>query len=225
LSYDANGNLTFDGTNTYTWNARNQLTQVSQNGVAQLSYAYDAMGRRTSKTNQGTATQFLYDGDNAVQEAQGGTVNPILVGLEDDERFARNDVTGRTYFLTDALGSTIALTDLTGAIREQYSYDPYGNVTPSDTTTGFTNPYQYTGREVDAPGLYYYRARYYSPMMGGFISEDPAEFLGGQLTFYGYAGGDPLDFTDPMGLFPGNSGERGWSGGAGGTGNPGKHWK
>lgn len=187
--------------NTYTWNARNQLTQVSQGGVVQLSYAYDAMGRRISKTvSGGTPTQFLYDGDNIVQEMQGSTINPILTGLAVDERFARNDVTGRTYFLTDALNSTIALTDTTGAIREQYSYDPYGNTTQSDTTTGFTNPYQYTGREADSPGLYYYRARYYSPVLGGMISEDPARFAGGQLSFYAYADGDPIDYTDPLGL-------------------------
>jgi YD repeat-containing protein len=87
--------------NTYTWNARNQLSQISQGGNAQLTFSYDAMGRRISKTVQGTATQFPYDGNNTVQEAQGSTINPILVGLGIDERFARNDVTGRTYFLTD----------------------------------------------------------------------------------------------------------------------------
>ncbi len=201
LSYDANGNLTNDGTNTYTWNARNQLTAITQNGTTQMSYAYDAMGRRISKTVQGgTPTQYLYDNLNAVQETVGTAVNPILNGPGVDERYARNDVTGRTYFLTDALGSTIALTDPTGAIREQYSYDPYGNVTPSDTTTGFTNPYQFMGREADSPGLYYYRARYYSPMMGGFISEDPIGFAGGQLSFYAAFGGDPLDYIDPLGL-------------------------
>ena len=166
-----------------------------------MSYAYDAMGRRISKTVQGgTPTQFLYDGANAIQETQGGTINPILVGLGIDERYARNDVTGRTYFLTDALGSTIGLTDTTGAVREQYSYDPYGNVTLSDTTTGFTNPYQFMGREADTAGLYYYRARYYSPMMAGFISEDPIGFGGGQLSFYAGFMGDPLDYGDPSGL-------------------------
>nr|WP_275577127.1 RHS repeat-associated core domain-containing protein [Dyella flava] len=202
MNYDADGNLTFDGTNTYTWNARNQLVQVSQNGVAQLNYTYDAMGRRTSKAVQGgTPMQYLYDRFNAVQETQGSAVNPILTGLAIDERFARNDVTGRTYFLADGLNSTIALTDPTGAVKEQYSYDPYGSVTPSDTTTGFTNPYQYTGREADTAGLYYYRARYYSPLMGGFTSEDPARFFGGQLTFYGYAGGNPVMYRDPTGKF------------------------
>jgi len=110
-------------------------------------------------------------------------------------------VTGREYFLTDMLSSTIALTDPNGAIRQQYSYDPYGNVTSSDTTTGFTNPYQYTGREADSPGLYYYRARYYSPMMGGFISEDPIGFRGGQLSFYAYVNGSPISYADPLGLW------------------------
>jgi RHS repeat-associated protein len=102
--------------------------------------------------------------------------------------------------LSDALGSTIALTDPTGAIREQYSYDPYGNVTASDTTTGFTNPYQYMGREADSSGLYYYRARYYSPQLPGFISEDPIGFAGGQLSFYAAFGSDPIDYSDPLGL-------------------------
>ncbi|GGA37703.1 RHS repeat-associated core domain-containing protein [Dyella nitratireducens] len=200
LTYDANGNLTSDGTNTYDWNARNQLAQISQGSNVQLSFSYDALGRRISKTVQGVAMQFLYDGNNAVQETQGSTVNPILVGLGVDERFARNDVTGRTYFLADLLNSTIALTDPTGAIKQKYSYDPYGNVIPSDTTTGFTNPYQYTGREADSSGLYYYRARYYSPMMGGFVSEDPVTFGGGQLSFYAYAASDPLSYNDPTGL-------------------------
>ncbi|WP_229771373.1 RHS repeat-associated core domain-containing protein [Burkholderia pseudomallei] len=201
VTYDANGNLISDGTNTYTWNARNQLTQISQGGNTQLSFSYDALGRRISKSLQGTTTQFLYDGNNAVQEAQGSAINPILVGLGIDERFARNDVTGRTYLLTDLLNSTIALTDPNGAVKQQYGYDPYGNVTPSDTATGFTNPYQYTGREADAPGLYYYRARYYSPMMAGFISEDPITFGGGQLSFYAYAGGNPVSYRDPSGRF------------------------
>lgn len=201
LSYDANGNLTSDGASTYTWNARNQLTQVTQGGVAQISYTYDASGRRVSTAVQGaTPKQFLYDGTNAVQEVHDGNVNPILTGLGVDERFARNDVTGRTYFLTDQINSTVALTDATGAIRQQYSYDPYGNVQASDTTSGFTNPYQYTGREADAAGLYYYRARYYSPRMGAFISEDPLGFGGKQNSLYAYVAGNPIGNLDPFGL-------------------------
>ena len=98
-----------------------------------MSYAYDALGRCIGKLVQGgTPTQFLYDGQNAVQESVGSTINPILIGPGIDERYARNDVSGRAYFLSDALNSTIALTGSTGAIQNQYSYDPYGNVTASN---------------------------------------------------------------------------------------------
>jgi RHS repeat-associated protein len=198
--------LRYDGTasggtvNTYTWNARNQLTAITQGGTTQMSYAYDAMGRRISKAvGSGTPTQFLYDGAKAVQETQGSSINPILIGPGVDERYARNDITGRTYFLSDALNSTLALTNSSGAIQNTYSYDPYGNTTQSNAA--FTNPYQFMGREADTAGLYYYRARYYSPMMVGFISEDPARFAGGQLSFYAGFRGDPLDYTDPYGLW------------------------
>jgi RHS repeat-associated protein len=202
LSYDANGNLTSDGVNSFVWNARNQLVQIQQGGVPQLSFAYDAVGRRISKTvGTTTPTQYLYDGNNAVQEAQGTTVNPILTGLGIDERYARNDVTGRTYFLTDLLGSTIELANGAGEVKQRYAYDPYGNVTQTDTSTGYTNPYQYTGREADTAGLYYYRARYYSPGMGRFIGEDPIGFGGGQLNFYAYVDGSPIGMRDPEGKF------------------------
>jgi len=202
LSYDANGNLTSDGTNNFVWNARNQLTQVLQGGSSQLTFAYDALGRRVSKAVGASAPmQYLYDGDNAVQEAQGAAVNPVLSGLGVDEHFARNDVTGRIYFLSDILRSTIGLTGGAGELKQRYSYDPYGNMTQTDTSTGFTNPYQYTGREADTSALYYYRARYYSPGMGRFISEDPAGFAGGQFNFYAYANNNPVIFLDPYGLW------------------------
>lgn len=161
--------------------------------------AYDASDRRTAKTIGGTTTSFLYDGLNAVQETQGGTVNPILTGLGIDERFARNEGATRSYFLTDALGSTVALADTGGSVIQKYQYDPYGNTTG---TAGTTNPYQYTGRENDGLGLYYYRARYYSPGMGRFISEDPLGFGGGQSNFYAYVGGNPLSYIDRTGKGP-----------------------
>jgi len=70
LSYDPNGNLTADATNTYTWDARNHLTGIS-GGVA-ATFVYDAMGRRASKTIGGTTTQFLYDRLNPVQKLSAG---------------------------------------------------------------------------------------------------------------------------------------------------------
>lgn len=198
LSYDANGNLTGDGVSTYVWNARDQLVQIKQGTAVLASFQYDVAGRRSSKTLNGVTTAILYDGPNPVQEAQGGIVNPILTGLGIDERFARNETSGRTYFLTDALGSTVGLTDAAANLVQQYKYDSYGNVATSGTAT---NPYQYTGRENDGAGLYYYRARYYSPAMARFIGEDPTGFGGGQSNFYSYVGANPIGFTDPYGLW------------------------
>jgi YD repeat-containing protein len=84
FTYDDNGNLTSDGSKTYTWNARNQLASLS--GGVSASFAYDGLGRRRSKTVSGTSTAFLYDGLNAVQELSGGspTAN-ILAGLGIDD--------------------------------------------------------------------------------------------------------------------------------------------
>jgi len=62
------------------------------------------------------------------------------------------------------------------------------------------NPYCYTGREFDTQELYYYRARYYDPTVGRFISSDPIEFMAGDVNFYRYVGGDPVNFVDPSGL-------------------------
>ena len=198
LTYDANGNLTGDGARTYVWNSRDQLVQILQGGNAIASYQYDALGRRITRTESGATTNYLYDGLDAVQETQGSTRNPILTGLGIDERYARNDKNGRTYLITDHLGSTKALLDANGNVVNRYDYDPYGNV--QQTGTGFSNPYQYTGREKDASGLMHYRARYYHPGMGRFIAEDPIGIADG-LNTYAYVGGDPLTFTDPTGEF------------------------
>jgi YD repeat-containing protein len=116
LSYDADGNLTGDGTDTYVWNARGQLAQIKQGAAVVASFSYDALGRRIAKTAAGVTTQYLYDGVNAVQETQGSTVNPILTGLGIDERYARNEGGTRSYFLTDALGSTVALANVGGML-------------------------------------------------------------------------------------------------------------
>jgi len=110
-----NGNLTYDGTNTYSWDARNHLTGIS--GGVSASFVYDPFGRRAEKVisgTTGTATQFLYDGLNPLQELDGAsppniTANP-LTSLNLDEYFTRTDSSGTATFLSDALGSTIGLT-------------------------------------------------------------------------------------------------------------------
>jgi len=95
----------------------------------------------------------------------------------------------------------VALTNSTaGAVTMTYSYDSFGVST--GTTGSETNPYRYTGREIDArTALHYYRARYYAPNVGRFVSEDPVRFAGG-YNFYAYVANKPIVFRDPMGLLP-----------------------
>jgi RHS repeat-associated protein len=101
--------------------------------------------------------------------------------------------------LADVLGSTLALADVSGTIQTQYTYEPFGLTTA--TGTGNTNQRQYTGRENDGTGLYFYRARYYSPTLHRFISEDPLGLSGG-LNPFAYAEDRPTIYTDPFGLKP-----------------------
>jgi RHS repeat-associated protein len=194
LTYDNNGNLTSDGTNTYTWNARNQLASMTG-----AQFVYDGLGRRQKKTIGVSPTEFLYDGVNPVQETNGPTVLAnILGGLGIDEVFTRTGSTGAKNFLTDALGSTVALADAAGAIQTEYTYEPFGGTTVTGLAS--TNSYQFTGRENDGTGLYYYRARYYHPTFQHFISEDPIEFEGGDFNLYTYVYNDPIGYIDPLGL-------------------------
>ncbi|WP_138985732.1 RHS repeat domain-containing protein, partial [Xanthomonas sacchari] len=188
-----------DGVRTYVWNARDQLVEIKQGTASIASFGYDPLGRRVSKTEGGQTISYLYDGLDAVQETQGGAVNPILTGLGIDERYARNEASGRAYFLSDALGSTRALTNASGSLIQRYDYTPYGQT--SQASAGTTNPYQYTGRERDASGLYYYRARYYSSSVGRFLSEDSIGLAGG-VNPYAYVNGDPLSYRDPSGNCP-----------------------
>jgi RHS repeat-associated protein len=92
----------------------------------------------------------------------------------------------------------IAITDGAGTVSTEYTYDPFGTT----TATGASNPnaLQFTGRENDGIGLYYYRARYYHPGLARFLSEDPIGLVAGDVNFYLYVANNPLSFLDPLGL-------------------------
>src|SRR5205823_1349016 len=92
-----------------------------------------------------------------------------------------------------------ALTDTAGAVETQYTYEPFGQT--SRTGAANSNPFQDTGRENDGTGLYYYRARYYHPVLQRFISEDPAGLQGGGPNLYEFVANNPTNYIDPTGLF------------------------
>ncbi|MGH7392720.1 MAG: RHS repeat-associated core domain-containing protein, partial [Candidatus Rokuibacteriota bacterium] len=198
-THDFNGNLTSDGTTTYTWDARDRLSTLSVTGTT-ASFQYDAVGRRLSKTLNGTTTTALHDGLDTAQETTSGTVRSILTGARLDEYLSHASTSGEARFaLADALGSTIALVDGSGAVVTEYTYEPFG----ATGTTGAAseNRAQYAGRENDGTGLYYYRARYYNTQLQRFVSEDPIGFAGGDVNLYAYVRNSPVQRVDPLGLF------------------------
>jgi RHS repeat-associated protein len=199
-SYDANGNLTqkVEGADTwaYEWNAENQLTRVTKNSAEQARFAYDPLGRRVEKVGSTTGTSaYAYDGEDIVRLTAGPTVTEYVHGPGIDEPYASEDGAGALSFLTaDGLGSLTATTNAAGATTSAVRYDAWGNV-----EMGSPSPYGFTGREPDAEtGFGYYRARYYDPHLGRFISEDPIEFEA-EVNFYAYARNSPIRYVDPTG--------------------------
>jgi RHS repeat-associated protein len=197
LTYDLAGNLVTDGTGReFSWDARNHLEGIR--GPASAAFGYDGIGRRIQKTVNGMTTAFLHDGIDVIQELVGGAPSANLVpGPYVDEVFTRTDGTGQHAIFGDGLRSTVALTTPTGDAATSYIYAPFGDTIVNGATS--TNPTQFTGREVDGTGLYYYRARYYSPTLQRFTAEDPKGFAAGDVNLYSYVANDPTNASDPLG--------------------------
>jgi RHS repeat-associated protein len=199
-TYDANGRLTSNGVSTFAWNARDQLTQIS--GSSNAQFAYDAAGRRSRKSVNGAATQFLYDDANVIQDLADGSsplVNASYVtGFGTDEVLGRTKGNSKSDYLTDKIGSTVALSDSAASTPTNYSYEAFGKATQSGAPD--SNATMFSGREDDATGVMYFRARYYDPRIGRFISEDPLGLAGGLANLYSYTGADPVNNIDPFGL-------------------------
>jgi RHS repeat-associated protein len=223
LTYDKNGNLTKKQLSTdtncttdcteYVWDSRNRLTQIKQNQTTSATYSYDAENRRiqTNITNNGATNQvsYIYAGSQSVGEVRNQQLShSLMTGLQMDEHIARIALNqGATpqvkTYLTDALGSVIATAKADQSLEVGYAFSPYGQtqkVGVENQIAGSENSSQYTGRENDNNGLYFYRARYYDPVLKRFISEDPIGLAGG-INSHAYVEGDPVSYIDPEGLW------------------------
>jgi RHS repeat-associated protein len=149
---------------------------------------------------------ITYDGQDIIREIRSGVAAYTYIhGPGIDEPLARLDGSGAAYYHADGLGSIVAMTDDTGAVVSTRRYDAWGNLELGASEPG----YAFTAREWDPEtGLYYYRARYYDPKVGRFISEDPIGTAGGP-NMYVYVGDRPANGWDPLGLvdFSGKSGD------------------
>jgi RHS repeat-associated protein len=207
LSYDADGNLVSRkgaDVKSYAYDANNRLIKVVGSDSGEVSYAYDASGNRVKREDKKGRTYFIYDGSDLVQELGANLdVQATYVFAPGIDRPVAMLRDGKTfYYHADRLGSIRNLTDERGKIIATYDYDAFGNIIKQDSSV--SNPFTYTAREFDtSTELYYYRARYYDPLFGRFLSTDPKLPLKTEpidLNPYLYVKNSPTRFIDPLGL-------------------------
>lgn len=210
LIHDSSGNLTDDGIHTYWYDYMSRLKRVELKADNSLvaEFSYDALGRLVSRTVGSTTTTFHYDFRFRVIEEQvgGATSATYIFGPEQDEILQMVRGVETYFFHSDTRGNVLAATDSTGNVVERYQYDPYGRVSIFDALglplakSSIDNPFFFKGKMYNSEtGLYYFRARFYSPDLGRFITRDPAGFQDG-LNLYEYALSDPINFDDLFGF-------------------------
>jgi RHS repeat-associated protein len=199
---DANANLTGDGTWTYGYDLNNRLKTAAKAGTS-ATLAYDAEGRlrHSAITIGSTATSnLLYDGVDLVAEYNAANVlqRRYVHGPGVDEPLVVYEgatTTAKSWLYADHLGSIVGTANATGTSTAIYSYGPYGE---PNIATG--QRFRYTGQQlISGLGLYYYKARFYSPALGRFLQTDPIGYAD-DLNLYAYVGGNPMNATDPSGL-------------------------
>ena len=156
-------------------------------------YAYNGDGLRDSRTVGEDTVTFTWHVVRSVPQVIDDGSLSYVYGLGRIAQVAADDTT--YYYLSDGLGSTMALTDADGDVVNTYEYDVFGAVRAQ--TGSQPNEFQFTGEQVDgSTALEYLRARYYNPAVGRFLRQDPIPFI----QRYAYVGNNPIAFVDPTGL-------------------------
>jgi RHS repeat-associated protein len=201
FGYDAAGNMTSNGSATYTYDGQNRLTTT-----AGVIYAYDGDGKRVKKPN-GKLYWTDTGSDPMTETDLAGTPTADYIFFN-GKRVARRDLPGGAvhYYFSDHLSSASVITNATGAMppQEESDYYPYGGEIA--ITNGDPNQYKFTGKERDTEsGLDDFGERYYSSALGRFTSADPQltdlkrQIDPQQLNMYGYGRNNPLRYTDDNG--------------------------
>lgn len=195
-TYNAAGCLTGDGIWTFTYDTENQLLTANKTGTA-VTNLYDPLHRQREHKVGAVRNRFIYAGLQRIADYDNTTLlNRYIFGDGLDEPLVQVSASGTiSYFHHDQQGSIIATTNSGGTVNNKFKYSPFGE---SATLSG-TN-FGYTGQRYEAEsGLYFYKARYYSPKLGRFLQPDPLGFSAG-LNLYTYVNNKPLTHTDPLGL-------------------------
>lgn len=207
LSYDPNGNLLSDGNHVYSFDFENRLDSIDNGSIGQ--YYYDALGRRILKVSGSDSTFFFYAGLKVIEErasTSGSNTATYIYGIGNEDIEVMERGGNRYYYYTNALGSVTHIADSGGVLVEQYQYDAYGNVSIFNgsgmlqSSSNISNPFLFTGQWYDyESGLYFYKSRYYSPVLGRFIQRDPLGYVDGP-SLYEYTFSNPVNWVDPLGL-------------------------
>lgn len=223
ISYDANGNLTNDGSHTYAYDSENRV--VSVDGGSTASYGYDHQNRRYKTTVGSIVTHYIWQGSQVLAEHAGSTgavlVNYIYAG-------SRMILSGPYYLLSDRLSVRLML-NTSGTVKGRQGHLPFGEDFAESGTQ--QQKQHFTSYERDSQtGTDYAMNRNYSFVAGRFNSADPFQQSGDtsapqMWNRYSYVMNAPADFIDPLGLLryeppPGDPCGGNSGGGGGGDDNP-----
>jgi RHS repeat-associated protein len=198
FTYDANGNLTAKPGQTYAYNSLNQTTSITTAGTPiAMAYADIGQGERTSAG----ANSYLNGLLGMTRQTGGSTL--AFTRTPGGSLVSMRSGTSHFYYIFDALGSVIALTDGSGSIAASYTYDPYGNTVTASGAQASVNPFRFASGYFDsATGLLKFGTRYYDPSLGRWTQRDP---IGGSIASpgavdrYVYVGDSPVNLTDESG--------------------------
>ncbi len=214
-SYDSAGNLTSDGIFRYGYNAAGRRTSATAAGQT-TTYGYDALGQRVTKTVAGSTTRYFYDehGHLTGEYNAAGRLIQEIIWLGDLPIAVLKPATPtsaviNTYYIhSDHLDTPRKITrPADNRVVWNWVPEAFGSSLPNQNPSGLGNfvfnlrfPGQYYDQET---GLHYNMARYYNPKIGRYEQSDPIGLRGG-INTYAYVGGNPVNYTDPLGLTPGD---------------------
>ncbi len=206
-TYDKMGRLTADDTRTYTWDLASRLTTYTEGGGT-VSFVYNGMGMRTSRTQDGTIRSYVWNyilslPSVSVVREKGGDIRYFVHTPEGALLYSIDvDTDARSFNHFDEMGNTTFVTSDDGTLIASYAYSPYGQLIAS--TGSLDNPFTWQGQSGvmdEGNGLYYLRARYYNADTARFISRDLIRSIHPlEVNPYQYANANPLKFIDPSGL-------------------------